>query len=77
MSQRHAAEFFKSVKKDQLQACKLKAIQAPTEFIKMASDRGYSFNEDELEAVLEQLSEGELAAITNPGVGSRQRLVPR
>jgi predicted ribosomally synthesized peptide with nif11-like leader len=77
MSQRHAAEFFKSVKKDQLQTCKLKAIQDPTVFIRMASDRGYSFTEDELESVLESLTEGELAAITNPGVGSRQRLVPR
>ncbi len=77
MSQRHAAEFFKSVKKEQLLTCKLQAIKDPVAFIQRAAERGYTFTEDELEAALDLLPDGELEAITNPGIGSRQRLVPR
>jgi predicted ribosomally synthesized peptide with nif11-like leader len=77
MSQRHAAEFFKAVQKDQGLQSRLQAMSDPKSFIQVAADRGYSITEEELEGVLIQLSDHELAAITNPGVGARQRLVPR
>jgi predicted ribosomally synthesized peptide with nif11-like leader len=77
MSQCHAAEFFKAVKKDQALKAKLQATSDPQAFIKIAADRGYTFTEGELETAIEQMSEAELAAVFNPGVGSRQRLVPR
>lgn len=77
MSQHHAAAFFKAVQKDQALKSRLQATSDPQAFIKIAADRGYTFNEDELEATIEQMSESELAAIFNPGVGSRHRLVPR
>lgn len=77
MSEHHAAEFFKAVKQDQALQAKLKAISDPKAFIKIAADRGYCFSEEELETQLEQLPEAELAALFNPGVGGRQRIVPR
>lgn len=77
MTQQHAAEFFKAVQKDQALQAKLQCTSDPKTFVKIAADRGYSFTEDELETALEQLPEAELASIMNPGVGSRQRIIPR
>lgn len=77
MSQRHAAEFFKAVQKDQCLQSRLQATRDPKSFVKIAAERGYNFSEEELETVLNQLPDHEIAALTNPGVGSRQRLVPR
>jgi predicted ribosomally synthesized peptide with nif11-like leader len=77
MSQLHAAEFFKSVRKDESLKTRLQATSDPKAFIKIANDRGYVFTETELENALEALPESELAAIFNPGVGGRQRLIPR
>lgn len=77
MSQHHAAEFFKAVQADQCLKTRLQATSDPQTFIKIAADRGYSFTEKELDAFLDRLSPAELAALFNPGVGSRQRLVPR
>jgi predicted ribosomally synthesized peptide with nif11-like leader len=77
MSQRHAAEFFKDVQKDQALKARMQAISDPQTFIKIANDHGYSMTEAELETMINQLPESELAAILNPGVGGRQRIVPR
>ncbi|MCU0551256.1 MAG: Nif11-like leader peptide family natural product precursor [Leptolyngbya sp. Prado105] len=77
MSQLHAAEFFKSIRKDQALKTRLQATSDPKAFVKIANDRGYVFTESELENVLERLPESELAAIFNPGIGGRERLIPR
>lgn len=76
MSQ-HAAEFFKAVKKDQALQSRLKATSDPISFIQIAAEHGYQLSEDELESALDRLSQAELAALFNPGVGSRERIVPR
>ena len=77
MSQHRAAEFFKAVKKNQALQSRLQATRDPIAFIQIAADRGYHFTENELESALDQLSKAELAAFFNPGVGGRERLVPR
>lgn len=77
MSQRHAAEFFKAVQNDQNLKTRLQATSDPQTFIKIAADRGYSFTETEMDSFLDRLSPSELAALFNPGIGSRQRLIPR
>lgn len=77
MSEHHAAKFFKSMKQDQALKARLQAVSDPKAFIQMAADRGYYFSEDALEAQLDRLPEDKLAALFNPGVGGRQRLVPR
>ncbi len=77
MSQHRAAEFFKAVKKDQALQSRLQATSDPIAFVKIAADQGYHFTENDLESALSQLSEAELAALLNPGVGGRERLVPR
>lgn len=77
MSEHHAAQFFKAVKQDQVLQARLQATSDPKAFVRLAAERGYYFSEVELETQLNRLSEAELAALFNPGVGSRQRLVPR
>jgi predicted ribosomally synthesized peptide with nif11-like leader len=77
MSQYHAAAFFKAVRQDQTLKERLQATSDPKTFVKIASDRGYVFTEIELENALDQLPASELSAIFNPGIGSRQRLIPR
>jgi predicted ribosomally synthesized peptide with nif11-like leader len=77
MSQHHAAEFFKAVRQDQVLQHRLQATSDPSTFVKIAADRGYIFTESELEDALHHLPESELAAIFNPGIGGRQRLIPR
>lgn len=77
MSQHRAAEFFKAVKKDQALQSRMRATSDPIAFIQIATAQGYCFTEDELESALDRLSEVELAALFNPGVGGRERLVPR
>lgn len=77
MSQDHAAKFFKAVRQDEVLKQRLQATSDPKTFVKIAADQGYIFNETELENALEQLPESELAAIFNPGIGGRQRLIPR
>jgi predicted ribosomally synthesized peptide with nif11-like leader len=77
MSQLHAAQFFKAVQNDEHLKTRLQATSDPKTFIKIAADHGYSFTEDEMDAFLDQLTPSELAALFNPGIGSRQRLIPR
>ncbi len=77
MSQHRAAEFFKAVKEDQALQSRIQAINDPKAFIQIASERGYHFTEDDLEGALDQISQAELASLFNPGVGGRERIVPR
>jgi predicted ribosomally synthesized peptide with nif11-like leader len=77
MAQECAARFFKAVQHDQGLQQKFKAITDAETFVKMAAERGYNFTTEELEAELEKLSQEELAAVINPGVGPRRHLVPR
>ncbi len=77
MSQHRAAEFFKAVKKDQALQSRLQAMNDPKAFIQIASERGYQVTEGDLDSALDQISEAELASLFNPGVGCRERIVPR
>lgn len=77
MSQHHAAAFFKAVQKDQSLKDRLQATSDPEAFVKIAADRGYTVTESEMEEWLDHLPESELAAMFNPGIGGRQRLIPR
>lgn len=74
---KHAAELHKAVKQDQIQQLKQKALDNPEQFVQMATDRGYQLEPDNLESQIDQMSETELTALINPGVGSRQRIIPR
>ncbi|HTL89715.1 MAG TPA: Nif11-like leader peptide family natural product precursor [Leptolyngbya sp.] len=77
MSQHHAAEFFKAVHKDHALKVRLQAMSDRESFVKLASDHGYRITESEVEDLVDRLPESELAALFNPGVGERQRLIPR
>lgn len=72
-----AAELLKAVRENEATQVKLLAMKSPTDFIKLAEKHGHHMTLDNLEAELNQLTESELAAMYNPGVGSRQRLIPR
>lgn len=77
MSQETAARFFKAVQKDQGLQDRLKATNDPDTFIKIAEHRGYHFTVEELSAALGNLSDDEVSAVVNPGIGPRRRIVPR
>ncbi len=76
MSQ-HAAEFFKAVHQDHALKVRLQATSDPQAFVKIAADRGYTINESDVTEMIDRLPESELAALFNPGIGGRQRLIPR
>ncbi|BAU09565.1 bacteriocin propeptide [Leptolyngbya sp. NIES-3755] len=77
MSQQHAAAFFKAVQKDHVLQNRLQASSDPQFLVELANERGYSVSESDIEEWLDRLPESELAALFNPGIGGRQRLIPR
>jgi predicted ribosomally synthesized peptide with nif11-like leader len=77
MTQENAARLFQAVKKDQALQEKLKATANPEGFIKIAQERGYKFTIAELNNEIDKLSEEDLAAIVNPGWGTRRHINPR
>ncbi|MFN6513423.1 MAG: Nif11-like leader peptide family natural product precursor [Nostoc sp. CreGUA01] len=77
MTQQNAARLFEAVKRDQALQQRLKATANPEAFIKIARERGYEFTVEELDAEIDKMSEEDLAAIVNPGWGTRRHLNPR
>ncbi len=77
MTQQNAARFLKAVKENQALKQRLNATDNPEAFIKLAKESGYDFSEEELEREISQLSDEELAAIVNPGWGTRRHIHPR
>ncbi|MEH2157429.1 Nif11-like leader peptide family natural product precursor [Nostoc sp.] len=77
MTQQNAARLFQAVKQDQALQQRLKATADPDAFIKIAQERGYDFTARELESEISKLSEEDLAAILNPGWGTRRHIYPR
>ena len=77
MAQEHAARFFKAVLQDEALQAKLKATTEPETFIQIASERGYKFTVAELDAQISKLTPEEMAAVINPGISPRRRLMPR
>ena len=77
MTQEHAARFFKAVLQDEALQARLKATTEPEAFIQIAADRGYKFTVAELDAQISQLTPEEMAAVINPGISPRRRLMPR
>ncbi|MFN6464842.1 MAG: Nif11-like leader peptide family natural product precursor [Nostoc sp. DedVER02] len=77
MTQQNASRLFQAVKQDQALQQRLKATADPEAFVKIAKERGYDFTVDELENEINNLSEEDLAAIVNPGWGTRRHLNPR
>jgi predicted ribosomally synthesized peptide with nif11-like leader len=77
MTQEHAARFFKAVQQDDALQARLKATTEPEAFVQIAADHGYKFTVAELDREIGQLSPEEFAAVINPGISPRRRLVPR
>ncbi|MEA5515445.1 Nif11-like leader peptide family natural product precursor [Nodularia sp. UHCC 0506] len=77
MKQSKTAQILAAVKEDQALQARLKATNNPEEFIKIAKECGYDFTIEELENEISQLSDEDLAAIVNPGWGTRRHIHPR
>ncbi|MBD2563192.1 MULTISPECIES: Nif11-like leader peptide family natural product precursor [Nostoc] len=77
MTQENATRLFQAVKQDQALQQRLKATDDPEAFIKIAQERGYDFSVEELDSEINKLSEEDLAAIVNPGWGTRRHINPR
>jgi predicted ribosomally synthesized peptide with nif11-like leader len=77
MTQEHAARFFKAVQQDNALQAKLKATTDPEAFIQIAANQGYQFTVAELDTQIGKLTPEEFAAVINPGISPRRRLMPR
>jgi hypothetical protein len=77
MQERHAAELFKAVCAAQAGKFKKIAVQNAETFVNIAARHGYRFTQENLAESLTHLSDHEVAAMVNPGVGQRTRLIPR
>jgi predicted ribosomally synthesized peptide with nif11-like leader len=77
MAQDNAARMFKAVQQAQASQERQKAIGNPDAFIQLAANSGYSFTVTDLQTQISQLSDEEIAAIFNPGLGPRRHLMPR
>jgi predicted ribosomally synthesized peptide with nif11-like leader len=77
MTQQNAAQLLKAVKENQALKERLKATENPEAFIKIAQESGYDFSKEELEREISKLSDEDLAAIVNPGWGTRRHIHPR
>ena len=77
MAQEKTAQLLQAVKEDQALQAILKATDNPEAFIKIAKESGYDFTVEELEEEISQLSDEDLAAIVNPGWGTRRHIHTR
>ena len=77
MTVESAAQFLEKTKQDQELIKKLKAADNLDICVKIAEEYGYTFTTEELETGLSKLSPEELAALVNPGVGTRIHIDPR
>lgn len=77
MTVESVAEFIEVIKQDRALMEKLKAATTLDNCVNIAEEYGYTFTTEELEAGLSKLSPEELAALVNPGVGTRLHIEPR
>ncbi|MGF1541515.1 MAG: Nif11-like leader peptide family RiPP precursor [Pleurocapsa sp.] len=77
MTAQNAARIYKKVEQAQAHQERQKAKKDPETFILLAKARGYAFTLKDLETQLSQLSDEDVAAIFNPGIGQRRHLFPR
>jgi predicted ribosomally synthesized peptide with nif11-like leader len=77
MTQTSAIEFLAAVKQDEGLRKRLKTAESHQSCIDLAEQSGYFFTAEELQAVLSQMSDEELAEIINPGIAPRQHIDPR
>jgi predicted ribosomally synthesized peptide with nif11-like leader len=77
MAQDNAARLFKAVQQAQASQERQRAISSPETFVQLAANSGYLFTVADLQTQISQLSDEEIAAIFNPGLGPRRHLTPR
>lgn len=73
----NAASLRKDIHVAQDRELRLQAIQDPKTFMSLAQQQGYSLSPNNFVEDLSKLSETEIAAIWNPGIGDRRHLVRR
>lgn len=77
MTVESVAQFLEKTKQDRALIKKLKAADTLDTCVKIAEEYGHTFTTEELEAGLSKLSPEDLAALVNPGVGTRLHIEPR
>jgi predicted ribosomally synthesized peptide with nif11-like leader len=69
-------QFFTALSQDGNFKQRLKAAKQPEIFLQVMQEYGYSFTKDDLQRIVQELPEEELAAVLNPGVAPRRHLIP-
>jgi Nif11 domain len=75
--QANAAHFFSDVEREEDRQLRLKALEDPTLFMRLAREQGYDLSADCIEDEIAQLSTEMMASIWNPGIGARRHLTRR
>jgi hypothetical protein len=76
-TQTNAARFIKDICAAEDRQLRQQSLQDPQVFIRQAAQQGYHFDLGNLDAQVATLSEEQLAAIWNPGIGPRRHLLRR
>ncbi|NCJ08111.1 Nif11-like leader peptide family natural product precursor [Synechococcales cyanobacterium C] len=74
LAQANAARLLKTLRQSQAQTLRQQALEDPQDFIRRATQQGYSLTQESLPDQLGELTEEDLAGIYNPGVGPRRHL---
>jgi hypothetical protein len=76
-SQQNAAHFFTTVEREHDRQLRQQALDEPQRFIELAKQQGYQLSLHQLADEIARLSPEAVAAIWNPGIGSRRHLIRR
>jgi len=77
MSQATAVEFLTSARQDEGLKQRLKAAMSADKCVEVGQASGYNFTTQELQNVLDKMSDKDVAEIINPGVAPRRHISPR
>lgn len=74
MTQTSVKEFLAAAKQDEGLRNRLKVAASPQSCIDLAEQSGYYFTNEELQFILSEMSNEELAEIVNPGIAPRRHI---
>jgi len=76
MMPKNLNHFFTALNQDLDFKQRLKAADQPEIFLQVTQEYGYTFTKDDLQRIVQELPEEELAAVLNPGIAPRRHLIP-
>jgi hypothetical protein len=76
-TQANAARYFSVLEREQDHQLRQQALNDPQGFVELARQQGHEFSLHQIADEIAKLSSEKIAAIWNPGIGSRRHLIRR